>query len=231
MFDDQNVNNIIGENEKINELINKLMSGIRHDLRGPLQVIKTGAYLIENNLSNPQPDPQRTAAALKFINESVDKAVQILEDLPSIIQKKVIKLADLTKGINNSLAPNVVIDTFFEVEEICVDPVKIRRVIDNLVKNAVEAMPNGGKIYITSRRQGDLDVIQISDNGPGIPEYVMETIFREKRTTKPDGHGIGLPSCRQIVEAHGGTISVKSEPGNTIFTISLPPKNQSPSQA
>jgi signal transduction histidine kinase len=99
----------------------------------------------------------------------------------------------------------------------------MRRVLDNLVKNAVEAMPDGGKLFIAVRRDADNLVIDVGDTGAGIPEESKERIFSPLYTSKPGGMGLGLTYSKRAVEAHGGSIEFKSDVGlGTTFTIKLP---------
>ena len=103
------------------------------------------------------------------------------------------------------------------------DPGKIRRVLDNLVSNAVDAMPRGGGLWVTAERAGDEAVVRVRDSGEGIPDAVMENMFKPFNTSKAGGTGLGLPFCRMAVRAHGGRIDVETELGaGTTFTVSLP---------
>jgi len=208
-------------NQNINNL-EEIMRNIRHDLRGPLQAIKNATHVIKTH-------PEQTPKMLRLINGAVDRATQMLED-PDIVRKQTTNLANLIQDIVhniNTTRPEFAITALFCDEKLEVDPPKMRRVLENLIKNATEAMPNGGNIIITSTD----NTIKVSDNGPGISPDILERLFTGQITTKQNGHGIGLLSCKQIVEAHGGTISVQSELGKgTTFTISLP-QSKSPSQS
>lgn len=103
------------------------------------------------------------------------------------------------------------------------DPVHIRRVLDNLIRNAMEAMPDGGDInLITMLHDGDF-VLSLSDTGTGIPEEIIPNLFKTLFTTKTKGMGLGLAFCKRAVEAHGGSISVESRVGEgTKFTFTIP---------
>jgi signal transduction histidine kinase len=102
-----------------------------------------------------------------------------------------------------------------------VDGDKIKQVFLNLLKNAAEAMPNGGKITIEARATQQAIILEITDTGVGIPLDV--DAFEPFVTTKKEGTGIGLVIVRQIVTAHGGAISYRSQPGRgTTFHIDLP---------
>jgi len=106
---------------------------------------------------------------------------------------------------------------------VAVDWYMIQRLFINLLLNAVQAMPDGGKLSVNAYRRDDDNVIVIEDTGIGIPEESLENLFKPLYTTKAKGTGLGLAVCKKIVDAHDGTINVESTVGKgTIFTITLP---------
>jgi len=116
-------------------------------------------------------------------------------------------------------------ESWHTISRIMVDEPQLKQVLINLVKNAMEAMePNPeSRLDIRVKRILDRVIIEISDNGPGIPEELLEQVFVPFFSTKTEGSGIGLPLCRQIVKNHGGQISVKSEQGKgTTFRVGFP---------
>jgi signal transduction histidine kinase len=95
--------------------------------------------------------------------------------------------------------------------------------VENLVKNAAEAMPGGGVLTVRLVREGDEAVITVEDTGGGIPEEARASIFKPFFSTKPRGTGLGLAIAKQSVEAHGGSISYESRLGEgTVFTVRVP---------
>jgi signal transduction histidine kinase len=94
----------------------------------------------------------------------------------------------------------------------------------NLIHNAVQAMGNRGELLIETKAEEANVEVAIQDSGPGIPAEVLPRIFEPFFTTKPkgEGTGLGLSICARIIEKHGGTMRVDSEPGRTRFTIKLP---------
>jgi two-component system sporulation sensor kinase C len=107
--------------------------------------------------------------------------------------------------------------------KIRVDVEKVRRVFVNLIRNAVEAMPKGGKITIKSRAEGENLEMTFSDTGIGMSKATLEKLWTPLFTTKAKGMGFGLAICKRFVEAHGGSISVKSALGKgTTFTVTIP---------
>ncbi|MFA5869754.1 MAG: sensor histidine kinase, partial [Candidatus Bathyarchaeia archaeon] len=95
--------------------------------------------------------------------------------------------------------------------------------LDNLVTNAVEAMPEGGRLAIRTSVENGNVCIDVEDTGVGIPPEATPRIFDTFYSTKPKGLGLGLPFCRRAVEAHGGTLTFTSKKGaGTTFTVTLP---------
>ena len=103
------------------------------------------------------------------------------------------------------------------------DPKQVHQVLINLLKNALEAMDQGGEITITSRVKGANAEISLADTGEGMSPEVAANIFQPYFTTKDKGTGLGLAICQGIIQEHGGIILVDSTPGKgTTFTIQLP---------
>ena len=101
-----------------------------------------------------------------------------------------------------------------------VDREKIKQVMINLIRNAIEAMPGGGTVRVSSSREDGMAVVRVADTGVGIEPGL--DVFDFFMTTKHGGTGLGLPIARRIVEAHGGTLSFDSAPGRgTVFTVVL----------
>ncbi|MBU4447218.1 MAG: ATP-binding protein, partial [Proteobacteria bacterium] len=108
------------------------------------------------------------------------------------------------------------------------DPKQVHQVLINLLKNALEAMPQGGEITITSRVQGANAEISIADTGEGLAPEVAGNIFQPYFTTKEKGTGLGLAICQNIMAEHGGCLFADSAPGRgATFTIQLPLKETS----
>jgi len=106
-----------------------------------------------------------------------------------------------------------------------VDPDRMKRVFINLIENAIDAMPQGGTLTVSSRKFDGNVEIALTDSGSGISEKVMGNLWKPFQTTKAKGLGLGLAICKHIVDAHGGTIYVKSKAGeDTTVTIRLPIK-------
>ena len=181
---------------------------------------------------------------LQMANESARRAADLAKDFLDCFRPRpparercrldallgrAMRLATCAQNVNWSLE---VAEDLFDAE---VDPNQIERVIFNLVRNACQAMPNGGKLLVKasntavsaseghSLKPGNYVHVSVRDWGPGIPEEHMPHLFHSCFTTKDNGNGCGLPICYQIVREHGGDMYVKSRPQvGTAFLIFLP---------
>jgi signal transduction histidine kinase len=108
--------------------------------------------------------------------------------------------------------------------QIRVDPQLLKRVLINLVTNAIQAMPGGGRLFMEAKVDSSGHVsISVEDTGVGIPDRIRSQIFTPLFTTKPRGQGFGLAVCKRVIEAHGGTIGFESVEGKgTRFTVEFP---------
>jgi signal transduction histidine kinase len=176
--------------------------------------------------------PEKIEEMHNIMTDSVKKVVKMLEELHNQTQVSPLNIADidLTTLIEKTIA-EFTLPKSIEVEEnlgdglnsVPLDLAKILRVLNNLMKNAVEAMPNGGKLTISANRINDDIHIRVSDTGVGIQEEQLPNLFEPFYTTKRKGLGLGLAYCKRVVGAHGGSITVESEVGKgTTFTIKLP---------
>ena len=219
--------------EKTRELVDaermtaagRVAAMLGHDLRGPLQAISNAAYLIRKS-------PGDAEASLGIIEGSVARAAGMLEEfrLSTRDSPPVMIPVDLgalvAAAVGEAGAPEGV-DVSVEAGEglgaVTLDPGMIRRVMDNLVRNALDAMPRGGGLWVSAERVGGDAVVVVRDSGEGIPDAVMGNLFKAFNTSKAGGLGLGLAYCRRAVEGHGGGIGVESEVGvGTTFTVTLP---------
>jgi signal transduction histidine kinase len=168
---------------------------------------------------------------LTIIEEEVKHADKIITDLLdfSRVRKPEFKEVDLTSLVKASL-DNVKIPDNIEVKievdqipPIEADLEDLRRVFINIIQNAVQAMPKGGRLTISAKTMGEYIELKFSDTGIGIPKENLEKLFTPLFTTKAKGVGLGLCICKRIIDAHHGTIEVESDVGKgTTFTIKLP---------
>jgi len=208
---------------------------VGHDLRNPLQGIAGAAYNIRRHFRDAL-DPS-TQEMLTVIDNGVGYANGIVNDLLEFSREMQVQLLPTTpkllvrKTLKDVQMPNniTVEDATGDAPEILADEPKVRRVLGNLIQNAIDAMPEGGKLLISSMNTQKEVSISIRDTGFGIPPDMMDKIWIPLHTTKAKGIGLGLPICKRIMEAHGGSISLESAVGKgTTFTLKLPIQNFQP---
>src|SRR5208283_2205372 len=211
--------------------IGELAGMVGHDLRNPLAGIKNAAYYLKKKGATC-PEGQ-AKEMLEIIDKAIDHSNKIINDLLDYAREihleptecaprtlvdeavRMIQVPDRIQIVNHILG-----ETWFKV-----DADKMMRVFINLIKNAIEAMPEKGTLEITSHQTKDKLEIAFADTGMGIPEETLPKIFAPLFTTKAQGMGFGLAICKRIIESHGGTISVKTAVNKgTTFTITLPIK-------
>lgn len=209
--------------------IGEMAGMVGHDLRNPLAAIKNASYYLRKKQASTV--DENGIDMLNAIDRSVEHANSIVADLLDFSREIHLDLEEYSpKSLINyvllaiHIPANVKITQKIQSEPtVWVDANKIERVFTNLVKNAIEAMPSGGTIEISSRRNGDNVDFIFADTGSGMSEDVIGKIFTPLFTTKAQGMGFGLAICKRIVEAHGGKIGVESTPSKgTTFTVSLP---------
>ena len=203
----------------------RIAATVGHDLRGPLQTIKNAIYLMKQS-------PENVDEMIDMVNKSVDRASEMIDMFRSQTRYSPLILGNVNlvemvrKTLEEATLPQS-IEAVLELDErlksVYLDETKIHRVLDNLIQNAVEAMPTGGRLTVTAKRARDKVTLTISDTGVGIPEDEVQSLFKPFQTTKDGGLGLGLYYCKRTVEAHEGTIELDSEVGaGTTFTIEIP---------
>lgn len=221
--------------EKI-ESIMTLAQAIAHEIGNPLNSIGIQLKLF-----------QKEAAQLSGKNkERIDRTVRILLDetsrldriirqflslsRPPAVRFRKVNINEILRNVIEFLAPELraakivyALELSKEVSAFLADPDLLYRAFLNLTKNAVEAMPKGGRLIIRSVRNGKLAVVTFQDEGVGIAKKDHERIFDLYYTTKSSGSGLGLSIVEQIIEEHGGRIEIESDTGKGAkFRITLP---------
>ena len=212
--------------------IGELSGMIGHDLRNPLAGIKNAIYFLKKKgqtISEAQ-----TKEMFEIIDKAIDHSDKIINDLLDYSREmhlELIKYSARTlvdETMQEIQVPDriKIVNRVQQEDLIWVNSDKMLRVFINLVNNAIDAMPEKGTLEISScHRDGWIDIV-FADTGMGIPEETMQKIFTPLFTTKAQGMGFGLAICKRIIEAHGGTIKVKTKLNQgTTFTIRLPSQN------
>ena len=210
--------------------LGELSAGLAHEIRNPLGALE-GAVLILQRADLPQEtryefadmagkEVERLKALLtSFLDFARPRFPERILIEPALLLESVARLAVETAKMANV---QIVVET--EVKEsIAVDAEQIKQVLLNLVLNAVQAMPEGGRVVLRSRRDDDSVMLEVTDQGNGIADHNLERIFDPFFTTRANGTGLGLSIAYQIVNGHGGQITVHNNPDRgATFTVILP---------
>lgn len=213
--------------QKLDKLVHigELTSRITHDMRNPLTVIINYSTMVRKNSKNKL--DKKSLDQLALIEEEARKMYHQIEDVLNYVKLPPLKLQthslhDILKKVidRTQTSDDVTIHLPKNNPQIVCDIDKLEIVFVNLMSNAIEAMDKSGTITINSAETKDSVIIEVEDSGPGINDSNLEKIFEPLFTTKTTGTGLGLASCKNIIDRHRGTITVKNNP--TTFTIRLP---------
>ncbi len=212
------------------------------------KLVKIGVYenledfapLFEHEQSDENIENGAKVGKLHFnlfnINTAVDKTRKIVFALKNYSRKGAedkVEETHLERNIetvltiyHNQLKQGVVVEKNFNVEDSTIQcfPDQLNQVWTNIIHNSIQAMNGEGKITIDLNKNGDMYEVRFTDNGPGIPDDIVEKIFQPFFTTKGEGEGsgLGLDIVKKIIARHGGDIRVDTEPGRTTFIVELP---------
>jgi signal transduction histidine kinase len=216
--------------------IGKLAGGVGHELRNPLGAIKNAVYYIKGKLINSElaKTEPRIIEFLGIVDDEISSSNKIISDLLNFsrVGKPAVSSTKIRKVMEDTLSRLTVpenIEVINKVDanlpEVEIDADQIRQVFVNIATNAIQAMPEGGKLTIDARKGDKFLEVAISDTGDGITEDVIGKIFDPLFTTRAKGIGLGLAVCKSIIERHGGAIGVESKVGEgATFIVKLPLK-------
>lgn len=227
--------------ERSNKLsaLGKMASGIAHEIRNPLTAIKMLIYAMRSspeNVSEAQQD-------LEVIIKEIDRIDLFIQDFlkfarPAEPSMTPVNVHEILRETIHLLGPrfrqnNILLAENYQAESpvLSADPHQLKQVIINLLLNAIDAMPSGGRLTIGTRKQtvsetqNGKDILQIyvSDAGKGISEEIKDTLFDPFVKSKEEGVGLGLSISQRIAELHGGWIEAENNPeGGATFIVNLP---------
>jgi len=206
--------------------IGELAGNLAHDIRNPLSIIKNSLDIIKTEKDNPHVFEKSIVScdhAIMRINHQINEILDFLRATPLELEQKSIQ--HIVKSVlkNMDIPNNITTSLSSEDVEIECDRHKIESAIYNIVYNAIQAIDkDNGSISIDFKKNNDGVVIEISNTGPPILEELLPRIFDPLYTTKYKGTGLGLPSCKRMIELHKGQITVNPDPVS--FKINLPLK-------
>lgn len=214
--------------------LGEMAGGFAHEIRNPLNAVGTLVQQLRTDfkpVENAEEYDELMGIVhqeVRRINESVQTFLRMVR--PEPVRREPFELGSLVRFVRQEYLPTVQergIDLEVNTEwdgEVVWDRQQMQQVLGNLVQNAVEATPKGGRITVTVTQPGiDRVEIRVHDTGPGIPEAIRHRVFDLYYTTKPGGTGIGLSLVQRIVNDHGGTVVVESGEGaGTSFILRMP---------
>jgi PAS domain S-box-containing protein len=212
-------------------VLGQMAASVSHELRNPLNVINNVAYYLK--IKFPDAD-EKTLNMLDLLEKEVDRSDRIIGNMLSFSKQK--------PNLNKDMDLNDLVRTFFSAPDIIpgnvavslklsdkvptirADAEKLRQVLDNLVSNACQAMPDGGILTVSTKvNKANILELSIKDNGCGMSEEIQSRIFEPLFSTKTTGFGLGLVIVKSLVDDHGGEIKVKSKADEgSEFIVILP---------
>ncbi|MDY6853989.1 MAG: ATP-binding protein [Thermodesulfobacteriota bacterium] len=207
----------------------QLAAHVGHEIRNPLSVIKSSAYYLKMKLGNTD---NKVTEHIKRIERQVSISDKIISDLLDFSRIRTpvfgeVQINDIIEEVISDFTIPEGIQLVKELKRtlppIRADRDQLRLVFVNMVINAIDIMPEGGRLHIKTEGNEGLQEIEFKDTGYGISKEDQEKVFAPLFSTKTHGIGLGLTLCKAIVEEHGGNIEVKSKEGKgTSFIIRLP---------
>ena len=217
------------------EFLKNTISDISHQLKTPLAVIKTNIDVLR---LDETPEPEEYEKTLTVIERQLKRMMTLVDNLFAMTAQHSYDFNDtvdfdrMFRDIIAELTPrirekNLEINLHHSGFHTIANSVMLTRAFSNLVENAVKYNIEGGRIDISTESEDKRYVITIADNGIGIPSEKLENIFKpfyraDESRSGTDGAGLGLAIASEIITAHGGTISARSQEGQTVFTVMLP---------
>ncbi|MGB8063369.1 MAG: ATP-binding protein [Candidatus Sulfotelmatobacter sp.] len=210
----------------------RLTRGVAHEVKNPINAIVLHLQLLQNKLAQEEPDTRRHVDIIDSEIRRLDRVVQTLVDFtrPRDLHIEEIDLRHLLEDVAQLAAPDaeqhgVNIERHLPDQNL---PVKVdvdlmKQAILNVVINGVQAMPQGGRLIISARRENNVVIAEVQDQGGGIPKDMRDKIFELYFTTKKEGSGIGLAQTYQILQWHYGSVDFESAEGaGTTFRFQIP---------
>jgi len=218
-----------------------LVGGLAHEIRNPLSTIRLNMELLAEDFEAEDPASptkhrdRRAKAKIDLVRQECDRLQKLLGDFLDFARQETLHLepGSLNAELDQLLeffeprARDAGVDLIRyldpELPKVRLDRETFRSAVLNLLLNAVQAMEAGGQLVVRTRPAGLGVLLELIDTGPGMDAETLGKVFRAFYTTKQGGSGLGLPTARKIVEAHGGTIDIQTAPGRgTKVTIWLP---------
>jgi len=205
--------------------IGEISARLAHDLRNPLTVIKGTVEIVK--AKSKRDNTAFSEKQIEMMERAVSRMANQIDDVLDFVKIQTLHTTrnSIFETIGLSVSKikkstDLSINIIGENIDLVYDADKLEVVLDNIIMNAVEAIDEKGEVSIRIKDENNEIIIEIKDSGSGVPPELMTKIFEPLFTTKQRGTGLGLASCKRIIEQHGGSISIKTKP--SIFSIKLP---------
>jgi signal transduction histidine kinase len=212
--------------------VGTMAAGLAHEIRNPLNSASLQLTVLERRLGRGE-GPETTSPIIHIIKSEIDRLERLLRDFlafsrPRPLEARAVDVGELIASVSSLIEPEaeaarveVTVEEMPGVRPVRGEPERLRQVLLNLTRNAMEAMQeHGGHLRLRARNSGVLVELEVEDDGPGFAQELP--VFDAFFTTKAQGTGLGLALTHRIVVDHGGTLQVQSQPGRTCFTVALP---------
>ncbi|HBT75391.1 MAG TPA: ATPase [Planctomycetaceae bacterium] len=228
------------DNERLVEQyaeIARLAGGLAHEIKNPLSTIRLNMELLAEELAESVESPQQRRAIYKveIVRRECLRLEELLNDFlnfarahklqlePNDVNGPIREAIDFYRPLAAESKIEIIEYLSCDLPTVLLDRQSFHRAFLNLVLNAIQAMPGGGELVVRTRSLGNLVAIDLIDTGTGIDEKTLPHLFEAFHSTKRGGSGLGLPTTRKIVEAHGGNIYVQTAIDHgTQFTLTFP---------
>lgn len=209
----------------------RVTGGVAHEVKNPINAIVLHLQLLQNKLSQLDPDTRRHMDIIGNEIHRLDRVVQTLVDFMRARELHLVEVdvRRLLDDVALLAAPDAAQHGVTVQRHVFPEPLPVKADLDfmkqallNVVVNGIQAMPQGGELMIAARREENSVIVEISDRGTGIPREVQDKIFELYFTTKKEGNGIGLAQTYQILQWHYGSVDFESSEEGTTFRFRLP---------
>lgn len=237
----------ITEQERLDKARREFIANVSHELRTPLTTVKSYTETLADSTKDNNMDPELFSTFLKIINGETDRMTRLVKDLLLLskldcglndMHREHFDLGDMIKNLTSRLAfsanekkQSLIYEPTNALPLYYGNPDRIEQVLINIVTNAIKYTPQNGTVRITTIHMYNSITVKVKDNGLGIPQkdlgHIFERFYRvdKARSREMGGTGLGLAIAKEIVEAHNGTIEIKSKVGSgteVIITLPLP---------